>query len=215
MILSKSEVETLNTDGSYFEDTAMYDGSETATPASSFEPSLKLFPTTPGSNYATPQPALNKKPSARNSAPSIASVTLVSFNYSTLLSVDALPSPPLAEEEWFCKDERAIIYTMYNRVVPWSNHQLVAVTKGWILEQKKGNKSCNGIEASLLWHWQTEISSTCFSNWYDPSDDNDGAMRHSKVIKDILRGMWKQKATNNNAAWLFDYVQFRASFLQH
>ena len=188
------------------------DASFATTPNSFQEPVGKLFPTTPGSAYTTPQPAFSKKLSELHHkvVPQMGSVSLVSFENSTLMATEDLPFPEIVDSQWYRTDERAIIFTPSNRKVPWNSNHLESIAKSWILEQI-GDFS-TGIEASLHFHWQTDFNTTCFSHWYDAEDSSRSAKR-SKIIKDILLGLWKERFTNLSKEWIFESIKTRTRLI--
>ena len=163
----------------------------------------KIFPSTPGSAYTTPQADRQKKDihEVPKAVPILGSLSLVSTSYSRLGVVNEFPVPPCEPESWISFD-KAVLFTPCNRVIPWSLGEHPSMAKSWIFQQRKEQgDDCKGVEASLLWHWQADYSTTCFKSWYES-----GIGKRSHIIKDITRGLYQQRIVNDRNYWIFEQV---------
>ena len=186
--------------------------------ASEIGANSKVFPSTPGSAYATPQPERFKKINTRRfwssetdpeekSLPILGSLSLISCTPSKLSIWNKLPDMRHNPDEWFTK-KSSIQYTPCNKIIPWSNGELPSLAKSWIFSEDDKQEihddfGTSSTEGSLLWHWQTDYDTTCFPHWYVS-----GQTKRTNIIKDILRGLFNQKLTNEREEWIFERVEY-------
>ncbi|KAJ3311319.1 hypothetical protein HDV04_004127 [Boothiomyces sp. JEL0838] len=161
-------------------------------------PDIKQPPSTPGSAYNTPQPALEKKPAVKlQRESSIISITLATIDYSFLFP-DKLEPRPQTETEWSQDGKNTCLYTWMSTQLPLFN-TFTPIALSWIFHES--NSDLTSIQFAIHIHEQLHIRNSVFRSW------NEGDL--PVVVKDISKGYNLLRQTNLRDEWMFEYVTKR------
>ncbi|KAJ2998015.1 hypothetical protein HDV02_004926 [Globomyces sp. JEL0801] len=169
----------------------------------------KQYPTTPGSGYTTPQPALlHNKPKKQKQCRStcLSSVTLVSLEDSFMI-VDAPTTKNKISNSWYEAGHLTELFSIDNPQLCQFG-KLKPLSVSWILNQTPQTNQT--IQGMVLFHCQVTTTTTCYPNWQDLDT---WSFNYNQIIKDILHSYNSLRLTNLNRHWLFEEIAIKLKLL--
>jgi hypothetical protein len=134
---------------------------------------------------------------------------LLNINHSSFLVFSDLPDAEYFPNEWRFKNRS--IHIIVGSTKEISINSIIPSYSCYIAVEKHVRQDYSqGIQCSLVWHWQRPQSTTIFQHWHDQEES---ATKANKILKDILKGYIQQYFSTNGVIWMFEEVQARLQIL--